>query len=54
LLKKNVIGLFSYIKTALIPIPEASHSILKVFIKSGNDNNEVEINFFLNKLKACP
>jgi len=49
---------FFYIKITLIPIPEVLHSILKVFVKSGNDNNGVEINFSFDKLKhaliLCP
>ena len=28
-------GLYSFIKTTPIPFPEASHSIIKVFAKSG-------------------
>jgi hypothetical protein len=43
---------FFYIKIALIPILGASHSISKVFINSGNDNNEAKINFSFNKLNA--
>jgi len=39
------------IKTALIPILEASHSISKVLLKSGKDSNGAEINFDFNKLK---
>jgi hypothetical protein len=39
-------GRFSCIRTTLIPIPEASHSISKVFI------NSAEINFDFNKLNA--
>jgi len=46
-------GLFSCIKTDPIPIPKALHLISKFFIKSGNYNNRVEINFSLNKLNSC-
>jgi len=45
-------GRFSCIRTTLIPILEASHSISKVLLKSGKDSNSVEINFDFNKLNA--
>jgi len=45
-------GYFSCIRTTLIPIPEATHSISKALFKSGKDNNGAEINFDFNKLNA--
>jgi len=40
-------SLLSYIKIALIYIPEASNSISKVFVKLGKASNEAEISFLL-------
>ena len=45
-------GCFSYIRTTPIPIPEASYSISKALLKSGEDSNGAEINFDFNKLNA--
>jgi hypothetical protein len=46
-------GFFCCYKITLISSFEVSHSISKVFVKLGNDNNGAEINFAFNKLKAC-
>jgi hypothetical protein len=43
---------FSCIKTAPIPIHEASHLISKALLKLGKDSEGTEINFDFNKLKA--
>jgi len=44
---------FFYIKTTSILIHKASHSISKVFVKSGNYINRAKIKFFFNKLNVC-
>jgi len=45
-------GRFSCIRTAPIPIPEASYSISKALLKSGEESNGAEINLDFNKLNA--
>jgi hypothetical protein len=39
-------GISSYIKTILLPIPEASHSFLKVFVKLDKTSNGVQNKLF--------
>jgi hypothetical protein len=45
-------GLLSCINTALIPIPDASHSTLKDLIKSGKAKTGAKQSLSFNNLKA--
>jgi hypothetical protein len=49
---KKAMGLLPCTKMAPIPIPEESHSISKVLLKSGNANTGVEHNLYLIVVNA--